>query len=197
MYHGYCLLLLHSLLLSSVLIDMYLFPLQIVFVERLALHPLMADSNNTKHLQLQRNIQHLVHILAGRHTGSRKTFAHLHPAASQSHIFGLKLQVNGGNGGILYPHIACQRVGNNHYCQCRIGNELRCLLLAIGQFLQFILLVHHYELPCIAAFRRGCHQGCFHQSDDLFLCQFFFCKLPHAAACFYQFTETFHNDFMC
>jgi hypothetical protein len=33
-------------------------------------------------------------------------------------------------------------------------------------------------------------------SDDLFLCQFFFCKLPHAAACFYQFTETFHNDFM-
>jgi hypothetical protein len=34
-------------------------------------------------------------------------------------------------------------------------------------------------------------------SDDLFLCQFFFCKLPHAAACFYQFTETFHNDFMC
>jgi L-ribulose-5-phosphate 4-epimerase len=47
------------------------------------------------------------------------------------------------------------------------------------------------------ALRRGCHQGCFHQSNDLFLCQFFFCKLPHAAAGFYQFTETFHNDFMC
>ena len=128
--------------------------------------------------------------------GSRKTFAHLHPAASQPHIFGLKLQVDGSNGGIFYPHIACQRVGNNHYSQCRIGNELRCLLLAIGQFLQFILLVHHYELPCIATLRRGCHQSSFHQSDDLFLCQFFFCKLPHAAAGFYQFTETFHNIFV-
>ena len=131
MYHDYCLLLLHSLLLSSIFIDMYLFPLQIVFVERLALHPFMADSNDTEHLQLQRNIQHLVHILARRHTRSRKTFAHLHPAASQSHIFGLKLQVNRGNGSILYPHIACQWVGNDHYCQCRVGNELRCLLLAI------------------------------------------------------------------
>jgi hypothetical protein len=27
---------------------MYLFPLQIVFVERLALHPLMTDSNNNR-----------------------------------------------------------------------------------------------------------------------------------------------------
>ena len=91
MYPYYCLPLPHSPLLSSIFIKVNLFPLQIVFIERLALHAFMAYGYDAKGLQLQRYIKYIMYIFVRRYSGHRKTFTKLHPATTQSHIFCLKL----------------------------------------------------------------------------------------------------------